>query len=165
MSDPELDREPDPAPSSTRTLRHRSVVDVYVLFYNDNGQVLLLERANTGYADGQLCPVSGHLEEGESVVAGALREAAEEVGVAIDPGDLTFTHVVHHRSPEGEGRIGVFFTALRWRGEPYNAEPQKCAGLYWVDPAALPAHTVPYTAAALAQITLARPFSLDGWDR
>ena len=36
--------------------RYRSIIDVYVLLRRGDGQVLLLERANTGYADGQLCP-------------------------------------------------------------------------------------------------------------
>jgi 8-oxo-dGTP pyrophosphatase MutT (NUDIX family) len=49
---------------------------------------------------------SGHLEEGESVTGGAVREAGEEVGVAIDPSDLTFVHVVRYRAPGSEGRIG-----------------------------------------------------------
>jgi 8-oxo-dGTP pyrophosphatase MutT (NUDIX family) len=143
--------------------RHRSVTDVYVLLARADGRLLLLERANTGYADGQLCPPSGHLEADESVIDCAVREAREEVGVLIDPGDLTFTHVVHHRSPGGEGRIGMFFTAHRWHGEPVNAEPHKCAGLLWVDPRDPPAHTVPYTAVALANIAAGRPFALDGW--
>jgi hypothetical protein len=71
--------------------------------------------------------------------------------------------VVHHRSPEGEGRIGLFFTASRWQGAPVNAEPHKCAGLQWADPRNPPPHTVAYTAAALAQITTGVPFSVDGW--
>jgi 8-oxo-dGTP pyrophosphatase MutT (NUDIX family) len=143
--------------------RYGSIVDVYVLMRRSDGMILLLERANTGYADGQLCPTSGHLEEGESVASCAVREAAEEVGVDIDPADLVFTHVVHHRNPEGQGRIGIFFTAARWTGEPVNREPHKCAGLHWADPAQPPANTVPYSAAALAAITQEMPFSLDGW--
>ncbi|MGH3156267.1 MAG: NUDIX domain-containing protein, partial [Streptosporangiaceae bacterium] len=75
--------------------RYRSIVDVYVLMWRSDGMILLLERANTGYADGQLCPPSGHLDAGESVVAAATREAHEETGVTIDPGDLAFSHVVH----------------------------------------------------------------------
>jgi 8-oxo-dGTP pyrophosphatase MutT (NUDIX family) len=143
--------------------RYRSIVDVYVLLRRADGMILLLERSGTGYADGQLCPPSGHLEEGESVTECAVREAGEEVGVHIDPADLGFTHVVHHRSPEGQGRVGFFFTATRWAGEPANREPHKCAGLQWADPARPPANTVPYTAAALAAITSEAPFSLDGW--
>jgi len=143
--------------------RYRTVVDVYVLLQRSDGMILLLERSGTGYADGQLCPPSGHLEDGESVAQTAVREASEEVGVDIDPADLDFTHVVHHRNPEGQGRIGIFFTTARWSGEPANREPHKCAGLSWADPACPPANTVPYTAAALAAITERAAFSLDGW--
>jgi hypothetical protein len=55
------------------------------------------------------------------VVQGAIREAHEEAGVLIDPADLAFSHVVHHRNPEGQPRIGFFFTATRWQGEPLSA--------------------------------------------
>ena len=81
----------------------------------------------------------------------------------IESGDLVFRHVIHHRNPLGQARIGFFFTATRWQDVPANTEPHKCAGLYWVDPARPPANTVPYTAAALAAITRGAPFSLDGW--
>lgn len=145
------------------TGRYRSIVDVHVLLRRADGQVLLLERARTGYADGQLCPPSGHLDEGESVTAGAIREAAEEVGVELTDADLTFVHVVHHRNANEEPRIGFFFLATTWRGEPVNREPHKCARLLWADPTNPPASTVPYTAAALAQITQRQPFSLHGW--
>ena len=155
-------REAHPA-AHARTDRYRPVVDVYVLLQRPDGMILLLERSGTGYADGQLCPPSGHLEDGESVARCGVREAAEETGVGIDPADLVFTHVVHHRNPEGQGRIGIFFTATRWAGEPVNSEPHKCAGLQWADPARPPANTVPYTAAALAAIIGREAFSLDGW--
>ncbi len=143
--------------------RYRSIVDVYVLLRRD-GKILLTERANTGYADGQLCPPSGHLEQDESVVDGAIREAHEEVGVRLNPDDLHCAHVVHHRNPEGQGRIGFFFAATRWEGEPSNREPQKCAGLLWADPESLPPNTVAYTAEAVAQIQAGRGFSVHGWD-
>ena len=146
-------RAPEGDGGPERTLaadRYRTIVDVYVLLRRPDGTILLLERSGTGYADGQLCPPSGHLEAGESVVQGAIRETREETGVLIDPADLAFSHVVHHRSPEGQARIGFFFTAVRWQGEPANLEPHKCAALHWADPARPPANTVPYTAAALA---------------
>jgi 8-oxo-dGTP pyrophosphatase MutT (NUDIX family) len=143
--------------------RYGSVVDLYVLLRRPDGMILLLERSGTGYADGQLCPPSGHLEEGESVVQGVIREAREETGVLIEPGDLAFSHVIHHRNPLGQARIGFFFSTTRWQGEPVNREPHKCAGLCWADPGCPPANTVPYTAAALAAITREAAFSLDGW--
>jgi len=147
------------------TSRYRSIVDVYVLLRRTDGHILLMERANTGYADGQLCPPSGHLEEGESVLTGAIREAAEEVGVELTEVDLHFIHVVHHRNGDEEGRIGFFFLADNWQGEPSNREPHKCARLLWADPSNPPVNTVPYTAAALVQIGNHQPFSLDGWNQ
>jgi 8-oxo-dGTP diphosphatase len=160
---PGAPREAYQAAQTRAALRYRAVVDVYVLLQRPDGMILLLERSGTGYADGQLCPPSGHLEDGESVAGCAVREAAEETGVDIDPADLVFTHVVHHRNPEGQGRVGIFFTATRWAGEPVNREPHKCAGLQWADLAKPPANAVPYTAAALAAITRREVFSLDGW--
>jgi 8-oxo-dGTP diphosphatase len=155
--------EAHPAARAQATDRYRPVVDVYVLLRRPDGMILLLERSGTGYADGQLCPPAGHLEAGESVIDCAIREASEEVGVRIDYADLVFTHVVHHRNPEGQGRVGFFFTTTRWTGEPVKRKPHKCAGLQWADPAWPPANTVPYTAAALAAITRVAAFSLDGW--
>ncbi|HZD14801.1 MAG TPA: DNA mismatch repair protein MutT, partial [Pseudonocardiaceae bacterium] len=77
--------------------------------------------------------------------------------------DLRFTHVIHYRSPEGQARIGFFFTTNQWFGEPVNQEPHKCAGLRWADPVDLPSNTVRYTAIALAQITSGASFSVGGW--
>lgn len=105
---------------------------------------------------------SGYLEQGESVIDGAVREASEEVGVAIDPSDLTFVHVPHYRAPGSEGRIGSFFLTEKWAGDPWNREPDKCARLIWSDPAQPPA-AVPYTTVVLRQIAQGQPFSLDGW--
>lgn len=63
-----------------------------------------------------------------------IREAREETGVLIEPGDLVFRHIIHHRNPLGQARIGFFFfffTTTRWQGKPANTEPHKCAGLHW----------------------------------
>lgn len=143
--------------------RYRSVVDVHVVLWRD-GLVLLAERANTTFANGCLNLPSGHLEEGESVVDGAIREAKEEVGITIAPSDLRFAHVMHHHSESGGGRIGFFFEALRWEGEPVNMEPEKCAGLVWVDPKCLPPNTIPYQAAGVTNCHQGEMFALDGWD-
>ncbi|WP_045742687.1 NUDIX hydrolase [Actinoplanes rectilineatus] len=143
--------------------RYRSIVDVHVLLRRADGHILLMERAGTGYADGLLCPPSGHLEAGESVTAGAVRELAEETGVDVREDDLHFVHVVHHRNGRDDPRIGFFFVTDRWQGPPVNREPHKCARLLWADPTDPPPDTVPYTAAALARIASHQPFALDGW--
>ncbi|MBV9024867.1 MAG: NUDIX domain-containing protein [Streptomycetaceae bacterium] len=146
------------------TKRYHSAVDLFMLLQREeDGRVLLLERTGDTYASGQLCPVSGHLEEGETALAGAIREAEEEVGVRIDPADVVFAHLIHHRNPEGQGRIGIALVTHRWEGTAYNREPGKHARLVWADPAAPPPRCVPYVAALLAAIVAGAPCSLHGW--
>ena len=137
-------------------------VDVLLILERD-GRVLLAERSGTGYADGAFNLPSGKLEPGEDVVGAVIREAREEIGVHIERDAVRAVHVMHHRSPEGQTRVGWFFTADRYEGEPYNAEPHKCAGLLWAPIDQLPASTWPYTAAGIAQYRAGSPFSLHGF--
>ncbi|MEV5510708.1 NUDIX hydrolase [Streptomyces orinoci] len=143
--------------------RYRLMVHVLVLMVRDDGRVLLLRRAGNVYASGLLCPPGGHLEDGETVTAGALREVAEEVGVTIARRDLEFCHAIHHRSPESEGRMGMVFTAQRWAGQPSIREPDKCSQLVWAEPTQPPADCMPYTAAVLKQFCGGGLLSEHGW--
>jgi len=123
-------------------------LDVFLLFVRD-GRILLALRENTGYADGQWNVPSGKVEPGEEILAAAVREAREEVAVDVDAAHLAT--VVHVHRPEETPRVGFFFEAESWRGEPKNAEPHKCGGLEWVPLDALPNNTVPYTMAGVTQ--------------
>ena len=53
------------------------------IFLLRGDSVLLLRRSNTGFEDGRLSVVAGHVEPGESVTAAAIREAREEVGIDL----------------------------------------------------------------------------------
>ncbi|MGI8307145.1 NUDIX domain-containing protein [Saccharopolyspora hattusasensis] len=68
---------------------------------------------------------------GEDVLHAAAREAAEEVGVLIDPADLDHVHTVHVAGSGPDSRIGLLFTARQWIGEPTNREPDKGWSLGW----------------------------------
>jgi SAM-dependent methyltransferase len=124
--------------------RHAEIVDVHLILRRADGRVLLARRSGTGYADGLLNAPSGHVEEGEDVRAAMLREAYEEVGVVIDPAALRTALVMQHRAPSGSARIGWFFEARDWQGEPVNREPDKCAGIDWYPLDALPDDLVAY---------------------
>ncbi|MET7333044.1 NUDIX domain-containing protein [Nonomuraea sp. NPDC005650] len=150
-------RSPLDGPAPPRE-RFRAIVDVHVLLLRDS-EVLLGRRAGTGYGDGLWHLPSGHLEAGESATEAAVREAGEEVGVAIDPADLRFVHVMH-RAPE---RVGLFFAADTWIGEPYNAEPHKCSEVAWWPLDGLPHDMVGYPAAAIANVLGSVPFALHEW--
>lgn len=87
---------------------YASVVDVLLLLVRD-GHVLLALRDGTGYADGQWNLPSGKLEAGEDLISALMREAREEVGVEIRPTEPRMVAAVHHRNPNGVGRVGFFF--------------------------------------------------------
>ncbi|MFI5496315.1 NUDIX domain-containing protein [Actinoplanes sp. NPDC051859] len=144
------------------TERHRSIVDVHLVLRR-SGRIVMLRRANTGYGDGMLHLPSGHLERGESVIEGIVREASEEIGVALEPTAIRCVHVMHRGAPGETDRVGFFFEADRWAGEPSNAEPGKCSELLWVDPATLPEDTIAYPAAGIRHIEAGVPFSVFGW--
>jgi 8-oxo-dGTP diphosphatase len=127
-------------------MRAKFPVTVHLLFFRED-QVLLLRRFNTGYADGQYSVPAGHLEGGETVMAAAAREAEEEVGLKIEANNMSFSTVMHRI--EDEERVDFFIYVDKWRGEPYNAEPDKCDDLCWVDVNELPQNTVPYVRQAL----------------
>jgi 8-oxo-dGTP diphosphatase len=127
------------------------------------GRVLLIRRAGTGWMDGHWSVPAGHVEAAESAAGATLREASEEIDVTISPDALTLVHTMHRRSDAA--RMDLFFTAATWAGEPVNREPDKCDGLVWADPAALPSPMVPYVAQAIACWRDGLPYSEHGWAR
>ena len=142
--------------------RYRTIVDVHLVLVRD-GKLLWSRRANTGYADGQLALVSGHLENGEDVVDAAIREAAEEIGIRLRREDLSCVHVMHHRNGQEEPRVGFFFQASRWESDPVNREPHKCSELVWREISDIAEDTVPYPADAIRRIIKGEGFSVHGW--
>lgn len=142
--------------------RYRSIIDVHVILPRGD-EILLLERQNTGYYDGMLHLPSGHLDEGEPIPHGAAREAREEVGVHIDPEDLSLAAVIHHRQREDLARIGMFLLAEKWSDEPVVAEPDKAGKLVWADPRVLPSNTIPYPAEGVRAWLDGNRLALHGW--
>ncbi len=136
-------------------MRAKFPVTVHLLFFRE-GQILLSRRFNTGYADGQYSVPAGHLDGGETVMAAAAREAEEEVGVRIEPTDMTFSTVMHRM--EEEERVDFFVHVHQWQSEPFNAEPDKCDDLRWVDLGQLPGNLVPYVRQALGNHLAGIPF-------
>lgn len=106
------------------------------------GEVLLLERKNSGWMDGWYTFPAGHVEHNESPLACAIREAREEVGVVVDRADVRFVQVISKPLREPD-RLSFFFLVERWSGEPRNAEPEKCGGLLWSSLGNLPTNLIP----------------------
>jgi 8-oxo-dGTP diphosphatase len=132
-------------------VRFRVVPAAYVLLLRGTGhdaEVLLQLRQGTGYRDGHwAAAAAGHVEADESVFAAACREAAEEVGVKIEPADLeplTTMHRTHANHDPIDERVDFFFGCRRWAGEPRLLEAAKAADLGWFPLGALPEPVVPH---------------------
>jgi len=131
------------------------------LFLLQEQKVLLLQRANTGYEDGNYSVVAGHLDGGETVTQAAIREAKEEVGIILHPTDLRVVGVMHRASTDE--RIDFFLVASTWAGMLSNQEPHKCSELLWCALDALPVNTVPYVRSALGNFRNGVWFAEFGW--
>jgi len=127
-------------------MRARFPTTVHLFFFRGN-QILLLRRFNTGFRDGEYSVPAGHLDGGETVMQAGIREGKEEVGVGIRESNMTFSSVMHRI--EDEERVDFFLQVHKWDGEPFNAEPDKCDDVRWVEINNLPANTVPYVRQAL----------------
>lgn len=124
--------------------------------------MLLLRRANTGFHDGHWSMPAGHVEAGESATTALLREAAEEIGVQIDPADLTAALTMHRLSGTDE-RVDFFFTTSLYTGQAVNREPDKCDGLRWYEITGLPQEMVPYVRAAIDAHHAGARYAEFGW--
>jgi 8-oxo-dGTP diphosphatase len=142
--------------------RFKLVPESHLLLIRD-GRILLLRRRNTDYENGKYSVVAGHMEDAETAREAICREAHEEAGIELAPEDLAFAHVVH-RADRGQ-RVGFFFSACRWRGEPRNMEPHKAGDFGWFPLDALPDDMVAYVRRAIELWRAGEAYSESGWDR
>jgi 8-oxo-dGTP diphosphatase len=84
----------------------------------------------------------GHLELGESLKAGALRELQEEAGdVTVD--NVTFLGVMNFTEMQPKHYVDVSFVADWVAGEPTNNSPRETTDWQWFDLEALPSPLFP----------------------
>lgn len=145
------------------TKHDRYPVASHLFLFDQSGRVLLMRRAGSGYADGQLGVPSGHVDLGETITGCIVREASEELGISVDAEHLGFAGTMFRRSQEP--RVDYFFTARVWTGDPVICEPHKCTELVWAGPDELPDDVIPYLVRALANARAGRQFDEYGWSR
>jgi 8-oxo-dGTP diphosphatase len=143
----------------------RPYVAAFVIF-RQNDKIAFLLRENTKWMNGKYGLPAGKVDPGESISAGAIREAKEEVGVDIDPKDLKHLLTVYRTTSvadEPDPWLDVIFEAKKWEGELYNAEPHVHAELAWLDPENLPENLTPYVKFFLQHIKDGARFAEMGW--
>jgi len=142
--------------------RFTAPVAVHLFLIRDN-RALLLRRAHTGYEDGSYSVPAGHLDGGEEIIAAAIREAREEIGITLARSAVSVVGVMHRRADDE--RIDFFVAASEWTGEIVNAEPHKCDDLAWYPLDALPVNTIPYVRRALDNYRRGVWFDSYGWEK
>ncbi|MFE3877551.1 NUDIX domain-containing protein [Kitasatospora sp. NPDC059146] len=133
---------------SSSTTTPPPVVDVHVIARTPDGKILLSQRGGP-YGYGQWHAPSGKLDPGEKPAHGAARELDEETGLLVDPDHLRLAYTVLHHQDPTTLRLGLFFVATEWEGEPVNREPEKCLDLRFFAEDALPEELIPYPAAGI----------------
>lgn len=107
-------------------------------FEDGKEYVLLQRRFHTGIQDGKYdVACSGHLEKKESLKEAMIRETKEELGIAINPDNLSYVSTMHADFKESEYLL-VTFWANVYDGEPKIMERDKCSEFKW-----FPIHELP----------------------
>jgi 8-oxo-dGTP diphosphatase len=72
---------------------------------------------------------------------------------------------VHRNDAESDIRfwVDVYFEAVSWRGEPFNAEPDIHSEFTWLDPENLPKNVIKSVRYALEQIAAGSQYAEYGW--
>lgn len=140
--------------------RFKLIASLYLILIHDE-QILLMRRKNTGFEDGNYGLPSGHLEDNETLTQGLVREAKEEIGIVIKPGDLQLVEVIHRKHEDI--RLDFFFIAKIYSGNPTNCEPQKCDDLRWFPINKLPINTIAYIRQAIENYLKNITYSEVGW--
>lgn len=141
--------------------RFKAYIAAYLVLEED-GQVLLSRRYNTGYNDGNYSLVSGHFEGGETSQQCIIREASEEASIKLNKDDLEVVHVMHRLAPDRE-YFDIYLRAKKWTGEIKIMETDKCDELSWYKLNNLPDNTVPEVKSALENIRHNLHYSEFGW--
>ncbi|WP_394941268.1 8-oxo-dGTP diphosphatase [Psychromicrobium sp. YIM B11713] len=101
---------------------------VTLVFLLRDGEVLLGLK-KTGFGQGKIVGIGGHLEAGESSTSAAVREVFEETRVRVEESALEFRGTVNFRfpnRPEWDMNTAVF-RAFSWHGTPEETEEIKPA--------------------------------------
>jgi len=132
--------------------RYKARVAAYMFIFSGD-KILLMKRAPAKCYGNMYDVPSGHIEEGETPLVGAIRETREEVDLSVF--NISFSSVLHRvdKNPgencSDEDYIDFFFSTRDFCGEMKIMEPDKCTELQFVDINNLPENMLPQVEIAL----------------
>ena len=92
--------------------------------------VMLHQRKGT-HGPGYWGSGGGHLELGESLEGGALRELGEEAGEQLEVSNVRFLGVMNFTEFEPKHYVDISFVADWLSGEPMNGAPDETTDWQW----------------------------------
>lgn len=115
-------------------------VGVGVIVFKDVGGVryVMMHQRKKAHGKGYWGTGGGHLELGEALEAGALRELREEAGTSIVVDNVQFLGIMNFTEMTPEHYVDICFTAQYVSGEPANTEPDKTSDWQWFPLDSLP---------------------------
>lgn len=139
------------------TTRKNFRAAVYMLI-KQGDKYLVIRRHNTGYRDGQYTVPAGHVDDGESARAAAVRELAEEVDLRAIETDAELVHAMQRHEGEFD-YIDFYFNIAAWQGKPCICEPDKMDDLRFMTLKELETVGIPGVISALHAISIGERFS------
>lgn len=113
-------------------------VGIIVLKKVDGKQYIMLHQRKGTLGPGYWGSGGGHLELGESLMEGALRELREEAGEDLVVDDVQFMGVMNFTEMQPKHFVDVSFVARWVSGEPTNNAPRETTDWQWVPIDSLP---------------------------
>ena len=106
-----------------------------VALIDENARVLLQQRCPDRQHGGLWEFPGGKLEAGETLVCGLLREVEEELGLVLDPADLSYLAAA---ADPAAGIVITLYTCRRWPGSPRCLDAAQLGWFAAADLAQLP---------------------------
>lgn len=95
-----------------------------ILFLRREGEILLAMKKR-GFGEGKWNGVGGKVEGSETVLAGAVRECQEEIGVIPQSPKLVGRLIFYDKADPEFCHDTHIFVATEWEGEPHETEEMR----------------------------------------
>ncbi len=118
-------------------------VGIIVIKQKDGKQYVMMHQRKGSHGPGYWGSGGGHLELGESLQAGALRELAEEAGEQVKVDNVRFLGVLNFTEMQPKHYVDVSFVCNWVAGEPTNSAPDETTDWQWFDISELPSPLFP----------------------
>jgi len=118
-------------------------VGVIVIKIIDGKPHLMMHQRKKDHGNGNWGSGGGHLELGEPLMEGALRELQEEAGTQLKVRNVRHLGVYNFTEQQPEHYVDISFVADWESGEPQTTEPEKSTDWQWFDLDDLPSPLFP----------------------